>query len=84
MAVVPLKDAIVYSMTNVTLLELSYNGVDRLVEPYSFRVSKDGNELLYAFCYKDQRTEAFRVDRIEHAKATTTKFIPRWAIEIPE
>ena len=84
MTAVPLKDAIVYSMRNVTLLELSYNGVARKVEPYSFRTSKDGNELLYAFCHKDGRIEAFRVDRIEHAKATTDKFMPRYTVEIPE
>lgn len=81
---VPLKVAIVYAMKNVTLIELTYNGQVRLIEPYSFRVSSKGDELLYGFCYKDQRIEAFRVDRIEHAKATTTKFSPRYPVEVPE
>lgn len=67
------------------LMEMTYNGVTRLVEPYSYRTTKNGDVLLYAYCHKDQTTESFRVDRIEAnppVRATETKFDPRWTIEI--
>lgn len=67
---------------NQTLMEMRYNGVDRLVEPYSYRTSNAGNALFYAYCYKDAKIESFRMDRIEYAKATKIKFSPRWPVEV--
>lgn len=63
------------------LMEMTYNAVTRLVEVYSYREKSTGT-LLYAYCYKDNKIESFRVDRIEDAKATETPFQPRWPIEI--
>lgn len=67
---------------NLVLMEMTYNGISRLVEPYSYRVSNQGNTLFYAFCYKDGKIESFRIDRIEYAKATKIHYSPRYAVEI--
>lgn len=66
------------------LMEMTYNGVSRMVEVYSYRTPKSGETLLFAYCYKDAKIESFRVDRIESAKATVIKFAPRngWSIEV--
>jgi hypothetical protein len=82
MAVATLDETVRYCGKNQVLMELLYNGVNRLVEVYSYRVSKAGDTLLCAYCLKDDRSERFRVDRIEHAKATETKFSPRWPVEV--
>lgn len=79
---VSVEEAIAYAAANRVLLELTYNGVTRMVEVYSYRVSKAGNKILMAHCHKDDKTESFRLDRIDYAKATTIPFEPRWAIEI--
>lgn len=69
---------------NLVLMEMTYNGVSRMAEVYSYRTSKKGDQLLFAYCYKDQKIESFRVDRIENAKATVVKFAPRngWIVEV--
>lgn len=83
MAEVTLAQAIAYAAKNQLLLELTYNGITRLVEPYSYREASTGL-IFFGYCYKDNRIEKFRVDRIEHAKVSEPpkKFIPRWPIEI--
>lgn len=63
------------------LMSMTYNGVERLVEVYSYRTSKAGNALLYAYCMKDLAIESFRTDRIEHAQATKQPYSPRWPVE---
>jgi len=67
---------------NQVLMEMTYNGISRLVEVYSYRTTKNGDTLLFAFCYKDAKIESFRIDRVEYAKATKVKFSPRYAVEI--
>jgi predicted DNA-binding transcriptional regulator YafY len=64
------------------LMEMTYNGFTRMVEPYSYRTTKMGDTLLFAYCYKDDKIESFRVDRIQNAKATKEVFTPRFAIEV--
>lgn len=77
-----LGQTITFCGQNSVLMEMTYNGISRLVEVYSFRTSALGNQLLYGFCYKDAKIESFRLDRVEYAKATKAKFSPRYPIEI--
>jgi hypothetical protein len=62
------------------LLEMTYNGVTRKVEPYSFR-SKSNGRLFYGFCYKDQGIESFSLEKIEKIIVTEEPFSPRWEVE---
>jgi predicted DNA-binding transcriptional regulator YafY len=76
-----LEDTIKYCGQNQVLMTMTYNGTERQVEVYSYR-SKNTGVLLFAYCYKDNKIESFRLDKIEHAKATTIKFNPKYPIEI--
>jgi hypothetical protein len=53
----------------------------REVEPYSFRMSKDGNLLLYARNIQRPRISAYRIDRIRDVMVTTHPFTPIWRVE---
>ena len=53
----------------------------REVEPYSFRLSKDGNLLFYGRNIQRPRISAYRVDRIVGVKVTTNPFVPIWRVE---
>jgi hypothetical protein len=68
------------------LLEITYSGRSRLVEPYSFRTKGwTGNTLLFAFDTSDGASEikSFVVAKIQHIKQTNTHFTPRydWKVE---
>lgn len=75
-----LDETIRFCGQNKVLMTMTYNGVERLVEVYSYR-SRSTGTVLYAYCYKDQKIESFRTDRIEHAKATKKIFQPRYPVE---
>ena len=53
----------------------------REVEPYSFRLSKEGNLLFYARNIQKPRISAYRVDRIVDVKVTSNPFSPIWRVE---
>lgn len=55
---------------------------DYLIEPYSLRMSGDGNLLLYAVKHGTGDVRAFLVDRILNVEATKTSFVPRFQIEL--
>lgn len=66
------------------LLNMQYNGVYRKVEPYSYRYRDKDNPnepLFYAYCYKDQQIEAFKIRRIQDLQVTGEQFAPRWTVE---
>ena len=64
-----------------TLLFMKYNGDWRYTEPYSYRFKGEGR-LFYAFCYKDQRINSFRLEKIEDLQLTEMPYSPRWPVEI--
>ncbi len=82
MATATLAETLSFCAKNQVLLEITYNGTVRTVEPYSYRTSKKGNQLLYAFDVGEGHTKSFSVGNIEHVKATNVKFQPRFPIEI--
>jgi predicted DNA-binding transcriptional regulator YafY len=63
------------------MLKMRYNGVERLVEPYSFRTKSTG-VVFMGWCGKDQGIEAFKPDKIEAIEVTDVPFRPRWTVEV--
>ncbi len=63
------------------LLQLTYDGVARLVEPYSFREKVSGR-LFYGYCSIHARIHSFRPERITQCEITKHTFSPRWEIEL--
>ncbi len=71
-----------FAGANHLLVELRYQGSTRLIEPYALRQSKAGNLLVYAIKAQTGEVRAYRVDRIEGVRITTSGFVPRYAIEL--
>ena len=63
------------------LLQITYDGVSRQVEPYSFREKASGR-LFYGFCSIHSRVHSFKPERITHCEVTNITFSPRWEIEL--
>ena len=77
---VPLE-VIRFAAANHLCVNLTYNGSQRLVEPYSLRRTQKGNLLLHAVKHQSGEPRSYRVDRIQGAEATQEPFVPRYAIE---
>lgn len=77
---VPLE-VVRFSAANHLLVELVYDGSTRLVEPYSLRRTRAGNLVLHAERADGGGHRAYRVDRMQGLRATTTPFRPRFPIE---
>jgi predicted nucleotidyltransferase component of viral defense system len=73
-----------YAASTRLCVNLTYDGTDRLIEPYSLRRTRDGNLLLYAVKHATGENRSYRVDRIQDAKATNISFQPKYAIELAE
>ena len=80
-AAVPLE-IVRFAAANHLCVVLGYQGSRRLIEPYSMRMTKDGNLLLAAVKHDTGETRSYRVDRIESAEASTVSFTPRYVIEL--
>lgn len=78
---VPLE-VIRFAAANHLCVNLTYQGSQRLIEPYSLRRTQDGNLLLQAVKHETGESRSYRVDRIEGAEASRVSFIPRYAIEL--
>lgn len=75
-------EVIRFAAANRLCVNLSYQGTQRLIEPYSLRRTQDGNLLLYAVKHETGEPRSYRVDRIQGAEATQVSFIPRYLIEL--
>lgn len=80
-------DQIRYAARNRLCLEIEYEGIKRIVEPYSIKELKNGNLLLYVYALTkgDISTRAIRsyyIDTITDVKVTEQSFIPRYLVEI--
>lgn len=67
--------------TNRRMLMIKYTGIERLVEPYSFRDGKNG-VLFYGFCMMHEKIHSFNPEKIEEIQITNRSFVPRWTIEL--
>ena len=74
-----------------TLLKLTYDGFERLVEPYSlkYKIRKDGIGREYFYAYdttggrsRTQSIKSFISDKIESLEITSEEFEPRFLIEL--
>lgn len=63
------------------MLDITYDGVSRLIEPYSYRTPLH-KELLFAHCSIHDRIHSFSLDKISSMKITEFEFAPRWDIEV--
>ena len=71
-----------FAAANRVCIRLRYSGKLRLVEPYSFRTSSEGNQLFYGYHREDRQMKCFRVDRFQSVEVTEKSFSPRYRIEI--
>ncbi|MGQ0649534.1 MAG: hypothetical protein ACT4P7_18420, partial [Gemmatimonadaceae bacterium] len=71
-----------FAGANRLLVEFSYHGKSRLVEPYSLRRAGTGNLLLYAYELSSQQVKAFKVPEIVGMRVTESSFTPRYTIEL--
>ena len=77
---VPLE-GVRFAAANRLLVEFSYDGVLRRVEPYSLRRAGTGNLLLYGWEQAAGHIKAFNVARMQDVRPTTDPFTPRYRIE---
>ena len=80
-AEVPLE-IIRFAAANRLCVNLTYQGTQRLIEPYSLRRTKAGNLLLYAVKHNTGEDRSYRVDRIQGAEVTKMPFPPRYEVEL--
>ena len=77
----PALEPIRFAGANLLCVDLGYQRSTRRIRPYSLRVSRDGNLLLYAVKDATGELRAYRVDRIESAEVTTKPFTPTRRVE---
>jgi predicted nucleotidyltransferase component of viral defense system len=74
-------EVIRFAASNHLLVDLGYQGTTRLIEPYSLRRARSGNITLHAERADGNGHRQYSIDEIVSARATSTPFRPRWAIE---
>jgi hypothetical protein len=78
--VATIMDTIAKAGRERKLLNIRYNGVTRLVEPYSMRDRGTG-PLFYGWCSIHMRIHSFTPVKIEEISITDVSFTPRWEVE---
>lgn len=64
------------------MVEFTYDGRHRLVEPYFLKQAKTGNLLLYGWESGAGHIKAFNVEKISALRATRSLFRPRYRVEV--
>ena len=77
----PALEPVRFAGANRICVDLGYRGTVRRVEPYSLRVTQDGNLLLYAVRRDNRQLRSYRVDRIQSIGITTEPFRPVHYVE---
>lgn len=80
-------DRIRYAARNRLLAQVSYHGVNRVVEPYSLRMPRTGNLLLYVYEVQrgagaGQGIKSFKVVEIGNVNVTERPFHARYVVEL--
>jgi hypothetical protein len=75
-------EVIRFAAANRLCVDLRYGGTLRLIEPYSFRQTRDGALLLYAVKHNTGEDRSYRTDRIQGAQVTKIPFTARYAVEL--
>lgn len=76
-----------FAARNRLCVELTYDGVRRLAEPYSLRRSRQGNLRLYVFeltrqTRRTDKLKAYSVEGIRDVSVSSEPFTARWAVEL--
>ena len=66
---------------NRLMVKMRYKSEIRLIEPYSLRLTKDGNLTLFGWQQGDYHIKQFRVDRIQNIELSNQSFSPKFPIE---
>jgi predicted nucleotidyltransferase component of viral defense system len=80
-------DRVRYAARNRLLVRVTYHGVPRLAEPYSLRMPKAGNLLLYVFEVErgfgsGEGIKAFKVAELGDVQVTGVPFRPQFLVEL--
>jgi predicted nucleotidyltransferase component of viral defense system len=70
-----------FAGANLLMIEFTYNGKYRLVEPYSLRRRGTGNLLLYGWEQGATSIKAFDTAKIRDVAVTNMPFTPRYQVE---
>jgi hypothetical protein len=71
-----------FAAANRMCVDLDYDGETRRIEPYSLRRTKDDNVILHAIKVATGEPRSYRVDKIRGARATSQRFVPKYAVEL--
>lgn len=77
----PALEPIRFAGANRLCVDLGYHGSIRRIEPYSLRVSRAGNLLLYALRSDGSGIRAYSVSEIQSVTVTTQPFRPKFLVE---
>ncbi len=80
-------DHIRYAARNRLCVEIDYNEIKRLIEPYSLRKKNTGNLLLYAVELMKggismNQIKAYKIDKVSNIKVKQQVFLPRYIVEL--
>lgn len=82
--------SLIYAGANLYPVKFRYTKADMsqqeyIVEPYSFRKTRDGTVLFFAHDIHESKTKSFRLGSIENVQPLTRmRFTPRWKVELVE
>jgi len=80
-------DSIIYKIqfaaANRVCVEFTYHNKIRIIEPLSFRRTRDGNKLFYGYEHEEGKPKAFSLSEIQELNFTNISYREReWAVEI--
>lgn len=71
-----------FAAANRVCVELTYHNKSRIVEPLSFRRTREGNRLFYGFERDSNQSKAYSLNKIEDVKVTNSPYTEKYPIEI--
>lgn len=80
-------EAVRFAGANRLLVEITYHGARRTIEPYSLRRPKTGNLLLYGFersknGFTTNDVRAYKVGEISSVRVLSESFVPQFSVEL--
>ena len=75
-------ESIRFAAANRLCINLQYQGSWRLIEPYSLRMTSEGNILLCAVRRDNGEARSYRLDRVQSVEVSKDDFIPKYLIEL--
>lgn len=75
-------EVIRFAAANHLCVDLTYDGSQRRIEPYSLRQTAEGNFVLHAIRSDCGEHRSYRVDKMQNASVTRQSFAPRYLVEL--